>query len=64
MSPAMEEEEVELTDEDVIPESGVHPVARCLDAGDDLRAALLRLCESDIPKQRVWSIAPVLRHVR
>jgi hypothetical protein len=58
------EEELELTHEDVIPESGIHPTARCFEGGDDLRAALLRLCESETPKRRVWSIAPVLRRMR
>jgi hypothetical protein len=32
-----------------VPESGIHPTARCLAAGGDLRAALL-LLRDDAPK--------------
>jgi hypothetical protein len=56
-----------------IPESGTRPTASCLAAGEDLRAALLLLCDDSwkspperefAPKARVWSIAPVPRKPR
>ncbi len=46
-------------------ESGIHPTARCLEAGEDLRAALLQLCnDDDAPTARVWSLVPVARTPR
>ena len=64
MSAAVEEVELTDADFDFAPESGIHPTLRCLEAGDDLRAALLRLCENEAPRRRVWSIAPVPRKTR
>lgn len=50
-----------LAEDQLVPESGIHPTQQCLEAGEDLRAALLSLCENDAPRPRVWSIAPVPR---
>jgi hypothetical protein len=50
-----------LAEDHLVPESGIHPTQQCLEAGEDLRAALLGLCESETPRPRVWSIAPVRR---
>jgi hypothetical protein len=49
------------TEAEVAPESGVQPTSVGLDSGDDLRAALLRLCEAEAPRTRLWSIAPIPR---
>ena len=53
-----------LADENLVPESGIHPTKRSVEAGEDLRAAVLRLCDSEPPRARVWSIAPIPRRAR
>jgi hypothetical protein len=50
-----------LAEDHLVPESGIHPTKQCIEAGEDLRAALLSLCENEAPRARVWSIAPIPR---